>query len=118
AALGALIGLMVGGEVGTIVGAAVGAVITAVLPWVGDVVFLDEYDCMWWWVSEAYVQWLIDNASWLAALYFIYPHLAVAEAMSAFLSCGYLRVGSATFHDAVGAGNPSPQPNDRTLVVS
>lgn len=77
------------------------------MTWSSAVVFLDEWDCIWWWISKAYVQWLINNAPYLYVLYFtLGPSYVIGYAMSAFLINGYLRVGSATFYDAVGAGNP------------
>jgi hypothetical protein len=107
AAIGGVIGLLVSGPVGGVISAIAGAVIVVVLTWITDVVFLDELDCMWWWISQAYVQWLADNAGWLVALYLIYAPAVIVEATSAFLSCGYLRVGSATFYDAIGVGKLS-----------
>ncbi|MEM2995793.1 MAG: hypothetical protein QXI91_07290 [Candidatus Bathyarchaeia archaeon] len=120
-AMGAAIGfaittLVAGDPVLGVLGAIAGAVICRFLVVYGGWVVLDEHDCMWWWISKAYGQWLADNAVWLVALWFICPHTAVDAAILGFLNCGYLRVGSLTFYDAVGAGNPSPQPNDDPTV--
>ncbi|MEM2642108.1 MAG: hypothetical protein QXU42_06000 [Thermoproteota archaeon] len=104
--IGAAIGLLVGGPYSSIIAAIATAVVITILTWSGSVVFLDEYDCIWWWISIAYVTWLRNNALRLSLIYLISPALATGLALAAFLDLGYLRVGSATFYDAMGIGNP------------
>lgn len=100
-----LIGLAIGGPAGAMAGAIVTLVLLAVIVITGEFILLDEDNCMWWWVSTAYVTWLLQNVGWLLSL-----PLAVAEilAMAAFMSWGYLRIGNTTFYDAIGVGNPTP----------
>jgi hypothetical protein len=110
AAIGAAIGLF-GGPVGAALGAILGAVIASVIAWVGGWIILDDWDCMWWWISGAFIQWFLDNLDYLTWLMLIFGPTTVAWEMSqALLSCGYVRVGSYTFLDAIGMGNPSPPP--------
>ncbi|MEM1554409.1 MAG: hypothetical protein QXJ72_05980, partial [Thermoproteota archaeon] len=51
--IGAAIGLLVGGPYSSIIAAIATAVVITILTWSGSVVFLDEYDCIWWWISIA-----------------------------------------------------------------
>jgi hypothetical protein len=107
AAMGAAIGVMVGGPYGALIGAVTGAVLGLVLTWYANVVFLDEYDCIWWWTSTLFVNWLFENSGWLGILCIASPILAQIDIMNAFLDNGYLRVGSVTFADNIGIGNPA-----------
>jgi hypothetical protein len=109
-AIGALVGALIGGPHGAVVGAIVGAVFTSILTLIANWILLDEQGCIWWWTSRAFIQWLRDNALALAVLYSLSPSLAIAWAAGTFTSCGYLRVGSLTFADYIGAGNPGPPP--------
>jgi hypothetical protein len=95
AAIGAAIGLIVSGPAGGAVGAVVGAVIAVVLTWVTGALWLDEWDCIWWYTSNAFVSWCVNN--WLAIIVG-----GTAVVMAAFLLYGYLRVGTVTFYDAIG----------------
>jgi len=104
--IGAVIGGLIGGAVGGAIGAIVGAVITGIIGAYLTGPLLDEHQCMWWWISNAFINWLIANAWWLYTLYAVNPALAVSIASSQFLSQGYLRIGPTTFYDAIGAGNP------------
>jgi hypothetical protein len=97
AAIGAAIGALAGGGIGAIAGAAIGALIGVYLATVGGYILLDESGCMWAWISIAFINWVV-NWWWLGA----------AAIAAAFLLYGYLRVGSLTIYDAVGAGSPSP----------
>jgi len=90
---------------GTLIGGVVGVVLGAIAAGAG-VVLQDELGCVWWWISTSFMDWLTENLWWLGPLYILFPLLAEAEIMTAFLLNGYLRVGSGTFYDAVGAGNP------------
>jgi hypothetical protein len=96
AAIGAAIGSL-GGGVGAVAGAAIGALIGVYLAASGSFILLDESGCLWSWVSTAFINWVV---SW----YWLGP----AAIAAAFLLYGYLRVGSLTIYDAVGAGSPSP----------
>ena len=105
--IGATIGAIIGTRIGhLVVGAMVGAVLGAVLTWVAHIYFLDECDCIWWWISTLFMDWLTENAWSLTIKYITNPSGAQAEIMCAFLGDGYLRVGAVTFYDVVGAGNP------------
>jgi len=98
---------------GTAEGAAIGGVVGVVLGLIAagaGVVLKDECGCIWFWVSISFVSWLSDNAWWLGPLCIVCPLLAQEEIMVAFLLYGYLRLGSGTIYDAVGAGNPAPPP--------
>jgi hypothetical protein len=113
-----LIGLAVGAMTGTAEGAVIGGVVGVVLGLIAagaGVVLKDECGCIWFWVSISFVDWLIDNAWWLGPLCIACPLLAQEEIMAAFLLYGYLRLGSGTIYDAIGAGNPTPQ---YTLSIS
>lgn len=102
-AIGAIIGTRIGHPV---VGGMVGLVLGSVLTWVAHVYFLDECNCIWWWISTLFMDWLTENAWWLTIKCITNPSEAQTDIMSAFLGGGYLRVGSVTFYDAVGVGNP------------
>jgi hypothetical protein len=106
---GAVIGLRVGGTYGGLIGTAAGAV----LGWIASsasVILQDEVGCIWFWVSISFVTWLTNNAYWLGPFLqdsALYP-IALAAMETAFLLYGYLRLGSTTIYDAVGAGSPAP----------
>jgi hypothetical protein len=104
--IGGVIGGLMGGAVGGAVGAIVGAVITGIIGAYLTGPLLDEYQCMWWWISNAFIDWLRANAWWLYTLYAVNPALAISIASSQFLKLGYLRIGPTTYYDAVGAGKP------------
>jgi len=110
AAIGATIGAVAGDGPGAIVGAVAGAVAGVVLGWVLAELWLDEQSCIWWWVSNAFLQWVLGNCWTIAALVALSPILAIEFMMGGFLVYGYLRVGSVTFYDAIARGNPSPPP--------
>jgi len=105
-AIAAVIGGLIGGTVGGVIGAIVGAVITGIIGAYLTEPLLDEHQCMWWWISNAFINWLIANAWWLYRIYVVSPVLAVSIASSVFLTLGYLRIGPTTYYDAIGAGNP------------
>jgi hypothetical protein len=116
AAFGTWVGGWVGGMIGQLPGAVVGAVVGCIIFYVlsaeNNIIFADELGCDWVWISRAYVQWLTSNDGWLYALYELFPAVAIADAYSAFHRCGYLRTGSYTWYDAVGAGVPQPPSSD------
>ena len=66
---------------------------------------LDEHQCMWWWISNAFIDWLSVNAWWVSILALGNPTFALSIVFSEFKSQGYLRIGPTTYYDAVGAGN-------------
>jgi len=108
---GAVIGTMIGPPYGTLIGVVGGAVLGLIARGAG-VVLKDEVGCIWFWVSISFVSWLIANAYWLGPFLqnpALYPAALVAIE-SAFLLYGYLRLGSGTIYDAVGAGSPAPPP--------
>jgi len=99
-ALGTAIGALLaspGGIYAEAVGAVAGLAIGAYLALVANIVLLDESNCMWVWISTAFINWVAD-----------YWWLGEAAALVAFYLYGYLRVGSVTVYDAVGAGSPAP----------
>ena len=106
AAAGAVLGVMIGGLYGAVIGGATGVVLVIILTWVPLEFFLDEWNCIWWWISITFMDWLTANAWWLGLKCLTNPSGAQNDILYAFLSYGYLRVGSVTFYDAVGAGNP------------
>mgnify|MGYP001048094721 CR=1 FL=1 len=106
---GAIIGTIIEPPHGTIIGAVVGGILGLIAEGAG-VILQDEAGCIWFWVSISFVSWLINNAWWLGPFLqnpALYP-IAIAAMQSAFLLYGYLRLGSGTIYDAVGAGNPAP----------
>jgi len=105
--IGAAIGAIIGTRIGhPVLCGFLGLVLGTVLTWVAQVYFLDEYNCLWWWISTLFMDWLTENAWWLTIKCITNPNEALTDIMSAFLIGGYLRAGSVTFYDAVGAGNP------------
>jgi hypothetical protein len=100
-----LVAGLIGVAIGGLAGAIIALVLLAVIVITGEFVLLDEEQCTWWWVSTAYVQWVLQNVGWLLSL-----PLAIATfvAMASFISRGYLRIGNTTFFDAIGAGRPAP----------
>jgi hypothetical protein len=118
AAIGAIIGAKIGGLPGAVIGGVVGALLGAILAPYTTRELADEKECIWWWVSQAFVKWLIDNAFSIYLTYrrfsMIDEYLGILAALfrilDGFLRYGYLRVGPITFYDAVGAGRPRPEP--------
>ena len=110
--IGLLIGATLAPPWGAVIGGTVGLVLGAIAAGAG-VVLQDELGCVWWWISIDFMDWLSGNLWWLGPLAGLCPAVAEAEILGAFLLCGYLRVGSGTIYDAVGAGNPS-----NTLTIS
>ena len=104
AVIGVVIAAIVTG--GNVLAEIVGAVIASIIGSYLTGPLLDEHQCMWWWISNAFIDWLIANALWLYTLYAVNPALALSIVFSEFLSQGYLRIGPTTYYDAVGAGNP------------
>ncbi len=106
-ALGTVVGARLGQMYGAAIGFAVGIALGLYITFASEDLFLDEHNCIWWWISTSFVDWLSDNAWWLGVLSVLNPTAATAEILYTFNLCGYLRVGAVTFYDAVGAGNPS-----------
>ena len=106
-----IIGIAIGATLAPPWGAAVGGIVGLVLGAIAagaGVVLQDELGCVWWWTSIDFMDWLTGNLWWLGPLAILSPTVAEAEILYTFLLCGYLRIGSGTLYDAVGAGNPSP----------
>ncbi|MEM2941536.1 MAG: hypothetical protein QW304_08325 [Thermoproteota archaeon] len=92
---------------GAILGGIIGVLISS---YIGDIVIgqlLDEEGCIWWWISQAFVSWLIDNARDLYRLYRINKRWAYYTILYGFLTYGYLRIGPITFYDGIGVGDPA-----------
>lgn len=112
--IGLTIGAMCSGSpYGAAIGGLVGAVLGAIAA-VEGFVMEDEEDCIWFWISISFFNWLVNNAWWLGPLYLASPVAAYSFVLQSFLACGYFRLGPSTLCDAVGAGNPSPL----TLTIS
>ena len=106
AAMGAAIGAIIGGTYGAVIGTVTGAFLGFVLTWYAGVVFLDEYSCIWWWISTLFMDWLIVNQVVLGIMCIINPSGAQTTIAEAFVDNGYLRVGAVTFADHIGVGDP------------
>ena len=107
AALGLAVTVWLGGGTGAVlVGGITGIVLAAVVNMVIDYYFVDERDCIWWWVSDSFMDWINENLDWLIPLSASHPEIAYIEIALAFVSSGYLRVGMVTFQDAIGKGDP------------
>ena len=104
-ALGVLLGNAIGGTAGAIIGGIVGIIFGTYAASSGT--FVDEYGCIWWMVGKTFVQWLHTYESTIYGLYMTFgPVVAQSFVAGAFASGGYLRVGTLTLWDAIGAGNP------------
>jgi hypothetical protein len=96
-AIGAVI-VALGVGITTPVGAVIAIVVGGALAAAGIYTLLDESNCMWFWISTAFLNWVAQ-----------YWYLGPAVVAAAWILYGYLRVGSLTLPgDAVGAGSPSP----------
>ena len=95
-----------GGTAATVVGGVTGLALMSLIPVVIDYYFVDERGCIWFWVSDQFVDWLIANLSWLGPLCQSNPAVGYGQILIAFVNYGYLRVGSVTFHDALGIVGP------------
>ena len=113
-ALSAALGLAVtvwlgGGTMAALVGGLTGIVLASLVQIVIDYYFVDERGCIWFWVSVLFVDWLMENLSWLYPLCVINPALGYSQILIGFLTYGeYLRVGKVTFHDGLGIGSNYP----------
>jgi len=100
---------------GTIIGGIVTIVLAAYITYVVRAYFMDELECIWWWISNLFVDWLISNLDWLLPACQSEPAVAYGYMATYFASYGYLRIGCITFHDPLGVGNPDPAtPTDTT----
>jgi hypothetical protein len=99
--VGAVIGARIGGTTGAIVGGAVGLAIGLIISVVADELLLDERGCIWWWISEDFLDWVVANQDLL--LYYIInnPVTATILITTVFNICGYSRVGLVTLFDAI-----------------
>lgn len=112
----ALIGATIAGPWGAWIGALVGGALAVIVTWVSTTYFLDELNCIWFWTSLAFINWLNDNGFMLWWKSIWDPVGAMAQILTRLYATGYLRVGAVTFLDAIGKGNPSPYP--RSLTIS
>ncbi len=104
--IGAAIGAAIGagaGPAGAALGAVIGGVIGLIIGILSAVILLDESSAMWWWGSHAFNYWLGINAPWLVFQPTLIQTYYITNAM---LTYGYIRLGSVTYLDAVGAGIP------------
>jgi hypothetical protein len=116
ALIGTGIAYPIGAFVGTIIGIFLGV---KIMPYTIIGRFTDEFECIWWWISKEFVEWLANNTLHILFLTILCPVFATSVVMSIFLECGYLRIGSITFYDAIGAGSPEQKyptrPYNRTF---
>ncbi|MFO7836088.1 MAG: hypothetical protein R6V83_05495 [Candidatus Thorarchaeota archaeon] len=92
----------IGAAIGGTHGAFVGALLGVLFGYATSAILKDENGCIWWWWGQDYGEWLLSNIGWLSAS----GPLGMAQAATQFWLNGYLRVGSATLYDGIGAGNP------------
>ena len=101
AAFGAVLGAAVGGGYGaaffTVIGLALGLYIT----YVADSLFLDEYNCIWWWTSIKFMDQLSAWAPTIAYYSTRSQVIAIQIVLNLIDEYGYLRVGKVTFLDNV-----------------
>ena len=105
-AIGVIIGVLIPQPYGAVVGGITGIVLSASITYVFEVFLFDELRCIWWWISNCFVDWLIANLDWLGPLCVYNPAGAYTQILIGFQSYGYLRVGMVTFYDALGIGDP------------
>jgi hypothetical protein len=104
--IGAIIGVMIGGFYGELLGTVAGIVMGIVMSFIYNWMFVDEAGCVWFWISQDFIQWLNDNAIWISMAAAFDPPVAIAGTLSAFYDCGYLKVGNTMFYDGIGIGDP------------
>lgn len=98
---------MGGGATASLVGGLAGLVITSFLTRVIDFYFVDERGCIWFWLSNEFISYLMYSMDYLAS---VLEEYALALITSAFLFYGYLGVGKVVMHDPLGIGKPqAPQ---------
>jgi hypothetical protein len=70
--------------------------------------YIDDYNCIWWWANTSFVAWLNNNALLLEVLVIaVNAPLAILLIDNQLYSGnGYIRVGSLTFIDIATIGNP------------
>ena len=107
AAIGVVVGVLIPQPWGAIIGGATGIALATYITYVFEVYLFDEVDCIWWWLSALFVDWLTANAYWLGPLCARDPAAGYVQILIAFVSCGYLRVGMITFHDALEIIGPT-----------
>ncbi|MDR2203121.1 MAG: hypothetical protein LBE76_02235 [Nitrososphaerota archaeon] len=112
--VGALIGAKVGKVYGAIIGAIAGAVISGFAVGMGYFNFLDESGCIWWWVNKSFVNWLEDNALFLALL----PVGAEGVVLGQMIANGYIRIGSLTLCEGVYVNIGDPVATSPYYAVS
>lgn len=83
-------------------GAFIGGILGLAFGYLTEAILTDEAGCIWWWWGKSYDAWLKSNLWWLTAL----GGSGMGIAASVLLTSGYLRIGSYTFVDAIGVGNP------------
>ncbi|TET21001.1 hypothetical protein E3J74_00370 [Candidatus Bathyarchaeota archaeon] len=116
AGLGTYLGGKIGGLYGAVAGFMIGLALGAFITYVSQTYFLDEYNCIWWWLSISFVDWALDNAYTLWYYGLTNPSYATSLVLLMLYETGYIRVGAITFLDAIGAGYPSPP--QYTLSIS
>ena len=109
ATIGSIIGAKIAPPWGAVIGTIAGGVLGLYVTYASEAYFLDEKDCIWWWISLVFMDWLSDNAVWLAILYLTNPTQAQNAILNAFITNGYVRVGRVTYYDATGVGEPYPK---------
>jgi len=107
AVFGAYVGVKLGGgTTGVVVGAVVGATLGLIITYASDV-FLDEHECLWWWVSHELIEQLIIWAPIIELYSIINPPVAQDIVLDLLFEYGYIRVGAITFLDVINIGSPT-----------
>ena len=105
----ALIGAKIAGAWGTLIGSLVGAALAVFITYVSVQFFFDEHNCIWFWVSLKFMNWLNDNGEALWQKGLIDPVGASAMILTMLIATGYIRVGTVTFLDTFGRGDLAPR---------
>jgi len=114
--VGAAVGAQMGGVHSAVVGAVLGAALGLTITYVSDA-FLDEHNCIWWWVSTELIEQLSTWATIIALYSVTNPTIARNIVFNLLAEYGYLRLGPVTFIDAISIGNPAPG-DTQTLFIS
>jgi len=114
ALVGIWVGAKIGGTVGAVVGGGVGLALGILITVVANDLLLDERGCIWWWISEDFLDWVELYADTLYYLIINDPITATILITTVFSNCGYFRAGLITLFDPIGIGNPRPP----TLSIS
>jgi len=119
-ALCGILGLVItawlgGGTTAQFVGGLTGIVLAGAVDVAITYYFVDERGCIWWWVSNMFLDYLEDNLD----LFYLDPNLALGLITNAFLTYCYFRIGKVTFNNPLGIDDPpldNPAPDPRLTI--